>query len=75
MLGWRFSKINTFYYFSKDNYVFIFGCAESSLLRVGFLELWPTGYSAVWEHTFHTVAAFLVAERALLGAQAQQFWR
>ena len=48
-------------------YVFIvtFGRAGSLWLREGFLELWPTGYSAVWEHTFHTVAAFLVAERAL----------
>ena len=57
-------KLIIFTTFYKDNYVFIFGCAVITVRRLSQVVA-NTGYSAVWVHKFHTVAAFLVAEREL----------
>ena len=45
--------------------VLFFGCTGSSLLRVGFLQLWRAGATPVATQGLLTVVASLVAERGL----------
>ena len=55
--------------------LFVFGCARSLLLLMGFLQLQQAGLRSVAVLGFLTAAASLVEEHRLQGTQARQLCR
>ena len=59
--------MDTCYFQILFSFFFLFGCAGSSLLQAGFLQLQQWGSSLLVAHRLLLVVAFLVAERGLQG--------
>ena len=55
-----------FIYILKFNFNFIFGCAGSSLLCVGFLWLWQVGATLQWQFVGFSFRGLLIAGVLLL---------
>ena len=68
-----YSSQETFFIFFKF-YLFIFGCAGSSLLHVGFLQLWRVGSALHCSARASPCSGFFCCRAWTLDVWAQQLW-
>ena len=65
----RFTLLTFFFFLLLKNFLFIFSCAGSSLLHMGFLQLWCVDFSLQWplvaEHMLQSVWVSVVVVHGL----------